>query len=272
MTVMAFEREEIRLAGGVLTYWVAGSGSPMVYIHGGEGVQTSDALRRLSQGRRIYVPVLPGFDGVAMHGEVRSVRQLAGLVGNFIERMVGGPCDIVGHSFGGWVALWLAADKPGCVDHLILESPLGVVPESRAQLTGGDGIATARLHAHPERVTATDKPADIARQNRQALARYATAGAADDVMSALPDVPCVTLLLAGADDMVATPDTIRLLKSRMRKCYLIYVYDAAHMIEVDQPGRFHGVVTDFLTWGEAFLVNRADQRTPSSREADAAYG
>ena len=43
---MAFEREQEGLPGGILTYWVAGSGSPLLYIHGGEGVQTCDPIAR----------------------------------------------------------------------------------------------------------------------------------------------------------------------------------------------------------------------------------
>jgi len=247
---MAFEREEVRLPGGVLTYWVAGSGSPLLYIHGGEGAQTSDALARLAQGRRVYVPILPGFDSSDAHKDVRSVRQLAHMLGDFIAAKIGGACDVIGFSFGGWVALWLAADKPNSVDHLILQSPLGFVPEGRDELLGAAGTMA---------------------QNRDVLARYA-GGTADDLMPALADITCVTLLLAGASDDVARPETVRLLKSRMPRSYLVYVFDARHAIEVDQPNRFHGVVTDFLTWGEAFLVNRADQRTPFSRAADAAYG
>jgi pimeloyl-ACP methyl ester carboxylesterase len=220
LAIMAFEREEIRLPGGVLTYLVAGRGNPVVYIHGDGGARESDALLRLSQERRVYIPVLPGFDGVAPRADGPSARELAQLVGGFVEAMVSGPCDIIGHSFGGWVALWLAADKPDCVDHLVLEAPRG--------------------------------------------------GAAS--MPALADMSCVTLLLAGADDDAAGQDTARALKGELRKSYLVYVYGAGHAVAVDQPARFHGVVTDFLTWGEAFLVNRADQRTPLSREGDAAYG
>jgi pimeloyl-ACP methyl ester carboxylesterase len=266
---MAFEREQVRLPGGVLAYWVAGSGSPLVYLHGGQGAQTSDALLRLAEGRRVYVPILPGFDGTDGNAEVRSVRQLARTVGDFIDTAIGGACDVLGYSFGGWVALWLAADKPGCVDHLVLQSPLGFVPDGREQLIGEAGLPPARLHAHPERAAFPETPADVARQNRQVVARYA--GSADDLMPALAGISCVTLLLAGADDDVAGADTIRLLKRSMPRCYLVYVYDARHAIEVDQPRRFHGVVADFLTWGDAFLVNRADQRTPFSR-ADAVQG
>src|SRR5262249_3066994 len=159
----------------------------------------------------------------------------------------------------------LAADKPGSVDHLILQSPLGFAPEGRDELVRAVGIAPSRVHAHPERAAFAGKPADVARQNQEVVARYAGGATADDLRAVLGDITCVTLLLAGADDDVSMPETIRLLKSRMPRSYLVYVFDARHAIEVDQPNRFHGVVTDFLTWGEAFLVNRADQRTPFSR-------
>jgi pimeloyl-ACP methyl ester carboxylesterase len=166
---------------------------------------------------------------------------------------------VIGYSFGGWVALWLAADKPACVDHLVLQSPLGFVPEGRDQLVGAAALAPARLHAHPERAAFADKPTDVARQNRQAVAGYA--GGIDEPMSALADISCVTLLLAGADQIAPGHAALEQPDGLGRR----------HVVEVDQPRRFHGVVTDFLTWGEAFLVNRADQRTPFSRAADARY-
>jgi pimeloyl-ACP methyl ester carboxylesterase len=145
------------------------------------------------------------------------------------------------------------------MDHLVLEAPIGFVPESREGVTG-NAIAQA-LVAHPERVTAPAKNADVARQNQRVVAHYAGEARKDtDLISALSGIGSVTLLLAGTHDAVAAPESLRLLKSRMPKCYLLYIYDAAHCVEVDQPERFQRVVADFLDWGEAFLVNRADQR------------
>ena len=42
----------------------------------------------------------------------------------------------------------------------------------------------------------------------------------------------------------------------MQRAFLIYVYDAAHNIEVDQPERFAALASDFLKRGEVFLVNQ----------------
>ncbi|MDE0058134.1 MAG: alpha/beta hydrolase, partial [Defluviicoccus sp.] len=63
------------------------------------------------------------------------------------------------------------------------------------------------------------------------------------------------LILHGTRDGVVPASGARLLKSRIPRCFLIYVYDAAHAIEVDQPEYFVGLVTDFFARGEAFLVN-----------------
>jgi len=40
---------------------------------------------------------------------------------------------------------------------------------------------------------------------------------------------------------------------------LLYIYDAGHNIEVDQPDRFVALIRDFLFRGEAFIVNPGDE-------------
>ena len=39
---------------------------------------------------------------------------------------------------------------------------------------------------------------------------------------------------------------------------LLFVYDAGHNIEVDQPERFVALIRDFFSRGEAFIVNPGD--------------
>jgi len=49
---------------------------------------------------------------------------------------------------------------------------------------------------------------------------------------------------------------VHVLKAGIANAYVIYVYDAAHFMQVDQPERFSGVVHDFLSRGGAFIVNQ----------------
>ncbi len=50
-------------------------------------------------------------------------------------------------------------------------------------------------------------------------------------------------------------ETGRLLKAKLPHVYLMYVYDAAHSIQVDQPERYDRIVGEFLKRGEAFIIN-----------------
>jgi pimeloyl-ACP methyl ester carboxylesterase len=50
---------------------------------------------------------------------------------------------------------------------------------------------------------------------------------------------------------------VQLLKSRLRRAFLVYVWDAAHNIEVDQPGRVAALVQSFLERSDAFVVSYA---------------
>jgi hypothetical protein len=56
------------------------------------------------------------------------------------------------------------------------------------------------------------------------------------------------------------------LKAKIPTSHLIYVYDAAHAIEVDQPERFLTLVGDFLARGQGFLVNAGTGEEPADAE------
>jgi len=67
-------------------------------------------------------------------------------------------------------------------------------------------------------------------------------------------------VLFGTKDQVIPASTGRLLKAELPHVYLMYVYDAAHGIEIDQPARFDGLVDEFLRRGEAFIINFGDSQ------------
>src|SRR5258708_8053399 len=107
---------------------MAGEGRPIVYLHPAGGVRWTRVLEGLSKSFALYVPVMPGFDGTSAHGAVESMQGLAKLMGEFIDKVIGGPRDVMGCSFRGSVALWLAAPPPRRAGHLPLPCPSGVRP------------------------------------------------------------------------------------------------------------------------------------------------
>jgi pimeloyl-ACP methyl ester carboxylesterase len=254
---MNFSTHDISLSTGTLRYFVAGNGPPIFYLHSAGGVRLTKPIQDLARTFTVYIPTFPGFDGSPRHDVVASMPTLADLVAEFIETQTPKPCDIIGHSFGGWVAMWLAVRHPGRVDHLVLEAPAGLLPEGKGGLSKDPETLRRQLYAHPERLPPETKSTEVITANRAMLGHYHGGPHMDsDLAGALGKIGCLTLVVAGAQDGVIPPNSVRLLKARVPHCYLTYVHDAAHNIEVDQPDFFSGVVGDFLTWGEGFLVKR----------------
>jgi len=124
----------------------------------------------------------------------------------------------------------------------------------------GDAATLRRLmFAHPENLPAEQKPAEMQAQNRATVHHYHGETATDrDLAARLEDIKALTLILHGTKDGVIPIASPRLLKERIRRSHLVYVYDAAHGIDVDQPPRFTRLVGDFLARGEAFIVNHTE--------------
>jgi pimeloyl-ACP methyl ester carboxylesterase len=256
---MEFASVNAKLADGVLPCHVGGSGDPLLCLHSAGGVRISPALERLAQQRRLYVPVFPGFDGTERWPQLRTMADLADLAAELIDRVIGRPCDVIGHSFGGWVASWLAVRHPDKVEQLVLHAPAGFRPDGVGGLVGGPAELRRLMFAHPENLPAEQKPAEMQARNRAMLQHYQAEAATDrDLVVRLGDIKALTLILHGTKDGVIPIASPRLLKARIGRSHLIYVYDAAHGIDVDQPERFARLVGDFLARGEAFIVNHAD--------------
>jgi pimeloyl-ACP methyl ester carboxylesterase len=213
---------------------IRGSGRALVYLHPAGGVRWTKLLERLAETHTVHMPTFPGFDGTAIDSEVRTRQGLGRLVGDYIQKEIGKACDVMGCSFGGAVALWLAVERPECVDHLVLECPGGLQSIDPA-LRG-----------------------DAGERNRAMLAHYGAEDGKDaELLENLSRVEATTLILHGTEDRIIAAESMRRLKSALRRAFLVYVWDAAHDIEVDQPDRVLPVVQSFLERSDAFVVSYA---------------
>lgn len=99
-----------------------GDGAPLLLLHGipGHGGAWDRVVEHLPNGYRTVVPDLLGFGGsdrpttgVELHAEAQA-RALVPL----LERLGIDRVTVVGHDFGGPVALWLTRLRPGLVTRL----------------------------------------------------------------------------------------------------------------------------------------------------------
>ncbi len=123
--------------GRSATYGVAGTGPPLVFLHGWALTHHTyrRALNRLVRlGMRVYAPALPGFGGTAELPRAElSLAGYAHWVDRFLDTVgVDEPATLVGHSFGGGVAIQTAHDRPARVARLILVNSIGGAAWSQA--------------------------------------------------------------------------------------------------------------------------------------------
>jgi len=246
----------ISFSSGELSYYAAGEGRPVVYLHPAGGVRWTRVQDELSKSFKLLVPIAPGFDGTPAHPPVKSMKGLAALAAEFIEKTVGGPCDVIGCSFGGYLAAWLAAQRPELVDHLVLECPAGFRPKGHGGRPASPEELRKLLFLHPEKLPAEEKSADMEAANRKMLAHYAYSPDTDEeLLARIPSIDKLTLILHGTADRMIPKESVQLLKSRLPHAFLVYIWDAAHSIEVDQPERTLAVLKGFLERSEGFMVN-----------------
>jgi pimeloyl-ACP methyl ester carboxylesterase len=250
------QAHKVSLSTGDLGYFAAGEGRPVVYLHPAGGVRWTKVLDELAKSFRLLVPIMPGFDGTAAHARVKSMKGLAALAGEFVEKVAGGRCDVIGCSFGGCLAAWLAAERPALVDHLVLECPAGFRPKGKGERPADPEALKKVLFLHPEKLPPETKPAEQESGNRRMLPHYGCSADTDEeLLARIPGIDKLTLILHGTADRMIPKESVQLLKSRLPRAYLVYIWDAAHAIEVDQPERVLAVLTSFLERSEGFMVN-----------------
>jgi pimeloyl-ACP methyl ester carboxylesterase len=265
MTVK-FERKTAQLGTGTLDYYVGGEAGtdeegdarlPLVMLHGATGHLETEVHQMLAEGRRLYLPITPGHDGTAHVPGVDGIEALAALIAEFIGAEVGGRCDLLGYSLGGWQACWLAINHPEVVELLVLAGCAGLRPDDKGGMPKDPAELLRQLYAHPEKLPEDPRSAQIKQSNVANLAHYNLPEPLDQpLMDRLGDIQSLTLILHGTLEEIIPIETCRVLSAGIPNRYLVYIYDAAHGLHVDQPERFLEVVRDFLNRGVGFIVNQ----------------
>lgn len=111
-------------------YGVAGEGVPVLFLHGwglGQKAYKHSLKRVVELGVQVIAPALPGFGGTPdLPGEEFNLRGYSAWVAKFLDAIhVEEPMFLLGHSFGGGVAIQTAHDHPDRVRFLVLINSIG---------------------------------------------------------------------------------------------------------------------------------------------------
>ena len=151
------------------TVWHSwGQGAPLVLMHGGSG-SWMHWLRNVeplaAAGRRVLVPDLPGFGDSASPPNGQDADVLVEPIVRGLEALIGPvACDVVGFSFGGQVAGFMADQFPQRVCRLVIVGApgMGLYQRGRIVLKGWRRLSSPAARDAVHRVTP-------ARQHRREL-------------------------------------------------------------------------------------------------------
>jgi pimeloyl-ACP methyl ester carboxylesterase len=119
--------QQLGLRHGAVVYRRAGSGPPLLLLHGwgASSRYWFSTQAQLGDIRTCYALDLPGFGDSAPLRTPGSVDRLAAVVIEAADALGLAQFDVNGHSFGAWVAVYLAARWPARVRSLVVTA-LGV--------------------------------------------------------------------------------------------------------------------------------------------------
>lgn len=104
-----------------LAFNAYGAGRPVVILHGlfGSKRNWSAIARQLAEAFQVFTVDLRNH-GESPWDDRHEYPAMAADVASFIDRQVGGPVTLIGHSMGGKVAMLLALTRPDLVERLLV--------------------------------------------------------------------------------------------------------------------------------------------------------
>lgn len=257
MTGETFEERFVDADGFRIRYVEAGSGPPLVCLHGGGGLRLAPAHDILAKNHRVIAFEMPGFGASPENRRSASTEDLGRTMNAAVAALgLDPPYSIMGTSFGSKVALWMAIERPEAVKSIVLISPAAireqqgpvpthVAPEEAAKL----------LYAHPERQPKSAPPSrELVAKHAALTSRLLGPGRDAPFEARLAKLPHQVLALFGTADRVTPPEGAHLFREILPHCHIVLVYDAAHAIDADRPEALASVVGDFLVRQDGFLV------------------
>jgi proline iminopeptidase len=247
-------RDRLRLDEIELAYEAWGQGESLICLHGGMGVDSAylrvPGIIGLAPARRVILFDQRGHgaSGRSAPNDYTHIRWAQDL-GDFAAAVAPGPFSLLGHSYGGFIALEFALRCRDRLKALILvgtsAGPVAASPppiRDEAELRDFFGTRWPDFFPGPEkhwdifdRLTFSRGPFEAA--FRRELPRY-------DVRDRVASFSIPTLLVVGSEDHYR--GDMEWLAGALPRARLVVVPHAGHLPFLDDPDGFRGEVDSFL--------------------------
>lgn len=225
-------------------YDVYGDGEKTVVLLHGWGADGKAMLSLLRSFRnfRAIVPDFYGF-GLSPHPQVPlSLSDYVVATENILQKEGVTQAVVVGHSFGGRVAIKLGAKRADLVKGLVLVDSAGIKPRRTLKRV----MAERRYRRAKRRgEDVSNFGSEDYRRCEGAMRATFVAVVNEDLKGELPYIKCPTLVLVGERDGDTPPSSARIIARNIKNSRLVVVKGAGHFCYLDAPNAVKQAIADW---------------------------
>lgn len=241
---------------------IDGDGDPVVMIHGLGGTTNTftSLLPAFTRNKRVRFD-LPGSGRSSRVEGPLSLEKFVEATRRAMAAARVEKAHVVAHSMGTIIAVHLAATEPGSVRSLALFGPLLAPPDqaraniraraAKARLEGMKPIADALVQASTSSETKQKRHAAVAFVRESLMGQdpdgYARSCEALAEMHAADTskIDCPTLLVTGDEDVVAPPQSVRMMAEKISGSRVEVLRGCGHWTPVEKPDECSALLRQF---------------------------
>jgi pimeloyl-ACP methyl ester carboxylesterase len=237
---------------------VHGDGRPLLFLHGIDYfAEQIPFLYRLSEHFRVIAPRHPGFGATRRPAWMRTVGDIAYLYLDLLDRLALDDVLLVGSSFGGWVAMELAARSTARLAGLVLIDSLGLKFGGRdeVEITDVFALPASEVVAHnfadpsraPDYAALDDAAVEEVARDRAAAVLYGWRPFMHNpsLKHWLHRLRLPNLVIWGEKDRIVAPAYGAHLTQRLPGARFVPIANAGHYPQIEQPEKVAAAIETF---------------------------
>ena len=249
----------VNIDGLNVNYECSGEGETVFLLHGwgGQIASFKPVFDFLSQKFKVYAIDFPGFGQSVQPKEVWGVRDYAEMINKLFEALGVQKATLIGHSFGGRVAIVFSAEYPEKVNKVVLIDSSGLVKKKTMKYYYK--VYSFKLL---KKIYLMFIPKNVQEQalekfyTKYGSADYKSAGTLrnifvkvvnEDLRAYMPKIKASTLLVWGENDQDTPVSFGEYMKKAIPDAGLVVLKDAGHFSYLDKLNDFCIIVMNFLS-------------------------
>jgi pimeloyl-ACP methyl ester carboxylesterase len=265
------KEEKIKIYSSPVNYRVVGSGKPVILLHGWRSSVKSWASfqeKLAGEKRKVIIPDLPGFGKTPLpSSQGWPLNYYAQWVEKFIQELgkrgeLDFPLTLIGHSFGGRIAIKLGAARKIPLDSIILIDAAGLIPPADfskriiAEIVKGGEIFLTAFYFPPRfkeylrllvyQIIRQKDYLKVSPEMRETFRKVI----GEDLFSLLPEIDLPTLIIWGEKDTLLPLEQAFIFREQIPNSKLEIIPESGHSPHLETPDKLLSLIINFLQENE----------------------